>query len=74
MSVGPVAEAVVTTDPTVGGMTRAACVKRAENKLGTPQGVTATVDPATRRARVSHPRRVGPGELVEMTNGVGTRG
>ncbi|MFD9654710.1 heavy metal translocating P-type ATPase [Streptomyces mirabilis] len=54
----------VTTDLTVGGMTCAACVTRVEKKLGKLDGVTATVNLATGRARVSHPTEVGVGQLV----------
>ena len=52
--------ALVTTDLTVGGMTCAACVRRVENKLGKLDGVTATVNLATGRARVSHPPQSPP--------------
>ncbi|MFE4629564.1 cation transporter, partial [Streptomyces mirabilis] len=55
---------LVTTDLTVGGMTCAACVTRVEKKLAKLDGVTATVNLATGRARVSHPTEVGVGQLV----------
>lgn len=58
------ASTLVTTDLTVGGMTCAACVTRVEKKLGKLDGVTATVNLATGRARVSHPTEVGVGQLV----------
>ncbi|MBX7553425.1 heavy-metal-associated domain-containing protein [Streptomyces sp. tea 10] len=54
----------MTTDLTVGGMTCAACVRRVEKKLGRLDGVTATVNPATGRARVRHPPQIAPEELV----------
>ncbi|MFC8348301.1 heavy metal translocating P-type ATPase [Streptomyces sp. NPDC057280] len=57
--------ALVTTDLTVGGMTCAACVQRVEKKLGRLDGVTATVNLATGRARVRHPAGISPRELVE---------
>ncbi|WP_405621128.1 heavy metal translocating P-type ATPase [Streptomyces sp. NBC_00076] len=63
MSAEPVT-ALVTTDLTVGGMTCAACVNRVEKKLGKLEGVTATVNLATGRARVSHPADISPDELV----------
>ncbi|MFE6093683.1 heavy metal translocating P-type ATPase [Streptomyces massasporeus] len=63
MSTEP-ATALVTTDLTVGGMTCAACVRRVEKKLAKLDGVTATVNLATGRARVTHPQQVGPEELV----------
>ncbi|MFD8216719.1 heavy metal translocating P-type ATPase [Streptomyces sp. NPDC059697] len=55
---------LVTTDLTVDGMTCAACVTRVEKKLGKLDGVTASVNLATGRARVSHPTEVGVGQLV----------
>ncbi|MFT9786497.1 heavy metal translocating P-type ATPase [Streptomyces rhizosphaericola] len=48
----------VITDIAVGGMTCAACVRRVERKLGRLDGVTAEVNLATGRARVSHPAGV----------------
>ncbi|GAA3787455.1 heavy metal translocating P-type ATPase [Streptomyces coacervatus] len=63
--------ALVTTDLTVGGMTCAACVKRVEKKLGKLDGVTATVNLATGRARVSHPPQIGPDELVATVERAG---
>uniref|UniRef100_A0AAU2ADW5 Cation-transporting P-type ATPase B n=1 Tax=Streptomyces sp. NBC_00093 TaxID=2975649 RepID=A0AAU2ADW5_9ACTN len=62
---------LVTTDLTVGGMTCAACVTRVEKKLGKLDGVTATVNLATGRARVSHPADVGPDELVATVEKAG---
>ncbi|MEU6351332.1 heavy metal translocating P-type ATPase [Streptomyces sp. NPDC047072] len=63
--------ALVTTDLTVGGMTCAACVSRVEKKLGRLDGVTATVNLATGRARVSHPPHIGPRQLVETVEKAG---
>jgi len=74
MSAEPVAVAVavvVTTDLTVGGMTCAACVNRVEKKLAKLDGVTATVNLATGRARVSHPAHVLPEELVATVEKAG---
>ncbi|QJT06047.1 cadmium-translocating P-type ATPase [Streptomyces asoensis] len=70
MSTEPVT-ALVTTDLTVGGMTCAACVTRVEKKLGKLDGVTATVNLATGRARVSHPADIGPDELVATVEKAG---
>ncbi|MEU9897057.1 heavy metal translocating P-type ATPase [Streptomyces phaeochromogenes] len=70
MSAEPVA-VVVTTDLTVGGMTCAACVNRVEKKLAKLDGVTATVNLATGRARVSHPAHVPPEELVATVQKAG---
>ncbi|MGW1171216.1 heavy metal translocating P-type ATPase [Streptomyces sp. NPDC002550] len=67
----PVAVDLVTTDLTVGGMTCAACVRRVEKKLGKLDGVTATVNLATGRARVSHPPRISPEELAAAVEKAG---
>ncbi|MFE6288113.1 heavy metal translocating P-type ATPase [Streptomyces sp. NPDC057877] len=63
--------ALVTTDLTVGGMTCAACVRRVEKKLGRLDGVSATVNLATGRARVSHPARIGADRLVATVEEAG---
>ncbi|NUO44572.1 MAG: cation-translocating P-type ATPase, partial [Streptomyces sp.] len=52
-------------------MTCAACVRRVEKKLGKLDGVTATVNLATGRARVSHPAGISPRELVETVEKAG---
>ncbi|MFE8949855.1 heavy metal translocating P-type ATPase [Streptomyces sp. NPDC007856] len=67
----PVAVDLVTTDLTVGGMTCAACVRRVEKKLGKLDGVTATVNLATGRARVNHPPGINPEELVAAVEQAG---
>ncbi|MFF5536439.1 heavy metal translocating P-type ATPase [Streptomyces cinerochromogenes] len=67
----PVAAELITTDLAVGGMTCAACVRRVERKLGRLDGVTASVNLATGRARVSHPPRIAPEELVAAVEQAG---
>ncbi|MFC5218270.1 heavy metal translocating P-type ATPase [Streptomyces coerulescens] len=62
---------MTTTDLAVGGMTCAACVRRVEKKLAKLEGVTATVNLATGRARVSHPPHVRPEELVATVEQAG---
>ncbi|MFD4600537.1 heavy metal translocating P-type ATPase [Streptomyces sp. NPDC058464] len=52
-------------------MTCAACVRRVEKKLGGLDGVTATVNLATGRARVSHPVEISPQELVATVEKAG---
>ncbi|MFF7730064.1 heavy metal translocating P-type ATPase [Streptomyces sp. NPDC008001] len=52
-------------------MTCAACVARVEKKLGRVDGVSATVNLATGRARVSHPAAVTAAELVAVVEGAG---
>ncbi|WP_344551015.1 heavy metal translocating P-type ATPase [Streptomyces spororaveus] len=54
----------MTTDLIVGGMTCAACVSRVEKRLARIEGVSATVNLATGRARVSHPPEVTAEHLV----------
>ncbi|MDT0449972.1 heavy metal translocating P-type ATPase [Streptomyces hesseae] len=63
--------AVVVTELIVGGMTCAACVARIEKKLGRLEGVSATVNLATCRARVSHPAAVPVAELIAVVEGAG---
>ncbi|MFH8405855.1 heavy metal translocating P-type ATPase [Streptomyces sp. NPDC018019] len=56
---------------TVGGMTCAACVGRVEKKLGRLDGVTATVNLATGKARVRHPATLPVTELVATVEAAG---
>ncbi|MEU8548319.1 heavy metal translocating P-type ATPase [Streptomyces roseoverticillatus] len=65
------ATAAATTELIVGGMTCAACVARVEKKLGRVDGVSATVNLATGRARVSHPAGVTAAELMAVVEGAG---
>ncbi|WP_371789808.1 heavy metal translocating P-type ATPase [Streptomyces sp. NBC_01471] len=62
---------LVTTDLVVGGMTCAACVRRVEKKLSALEGVTATVNLATGRARVQYPADLGTAPLVEAVEKAG---
>ncbi|MFJ2477511.1 heavy metal translocating P-type ATPase [Streptomyces sp. NPDC087659] len=68
---GTVAEPLVTTSLTVGGMTCAACVRRVEKRLGRLDGVTATVNPVTGTARVTHPPEIRAAELVAVVEAAG---
>ncbi|MGW5423448.1 heavy metal translocating P-type ATPase [Streptomyces sp. NPDC003943] len=52
------------TELTIGGMTCASCAARVEKKLNRMDGVTATVNFATEKARVEHPAEVPVGELI----------
>ncbi|MEU6124002.1 heavy metal translocating P-type ATPase [Streptomyces sp. NPDC047123] len=65
------ADAVVTTDLAVGGMTCAACVNRVEKRLGRLDGVSAAVNLATGLARVSHPPHITPDDLVASVERAG---
>lgn len=50
---------------TIGGMTCASCANRIERKLNKLDGVTATVNYATEKAKVTFPGNVDPQQLVE---------
>ncbi|MGW4159077.1 heavy metal translocating P-type ATPase [Streptomyces sp. NPDC004788] len=52
------------TELTIGGMTCASCAARVEKKLNRMDGVTATVNFATEKARVEHPAAVPVAELI----------
>ncbi len=69
----PTVPAVPTGDVelTVGGMTCASCAARVEKKLNRMPGVTATVNYATGKARVTHPASVSPGDLVATVEATG---
>lgn len=68
---GADAQAPVSTDLAVGGMTCAACVGRVEKRLARIDGVTAGVNLATGRARVLHPAGVSVAELVAAVERAG---
>ncbi|MEU6084791.1 heavy metal translocating P-type ATPase [Streptomyces sp. NPDC047108] len=55
----------------IGGMTCAACVGRVEKRLGRIEGVSATVNLATGRARVSHPAGLAVGDLIGTVEAAG---
>ncbi|MFJ7065522.1 heavy metal translocating P-type ATPase [Streptomyces sp. NPDC101115] len=52
------------TELTIGGMTCASCAARVEKKLNRMEGVTATVNYATEKARVEHPADLPVAELI----------
>ncbi|MFB8081581.1 heavy metal translocating P-type ATPase [Streptomyces sp. NPDC056013] len=56
--------AVAVTELTIGGMTCASCAARVEKKLNRIDGVTATVNYATEKARIEHPPEVGVDALI----------
>ncbi|MFF8804982.1 heavy metal translocating P-type ATPase [Streptomyces omiyaensis] len=56
--------AVAVTELTIGGMTCASCAARIEKKLNRMDGVTATVNYATEKARVEHAPGVGVDALI----------
>jgi Cu+-exporting ATPase len=55
----------------IGGMTCASCAARIEKKLNRLDGVTATVNFATEKARVSFPGSVTPQDLVRVVEQTG---
>ncbi|HYP45035.1 MAG TPA: heavy metal translocating P-type ATPase [Propionibacteriaceae bacterium] len=55
----------------IGGMTCASCAARIEKRLNKLDGVTATVNYSTEKARVSYPDTVSPDELVATVGKAG---
>jgi Cu+-exporting ATPase len=55
----------------IGGMTCASCANRIERKLNKVDGVTATVNYATEKARVSFPDSLAPADLVQVVEAAG---
>ncbi|HJQ45673.1 MAG TPA: heavy metal translocating P-type ATPase [Amycolatopsis sp.] len=55
----------------IGGMTCASCAMRVEKKLNKLDGVTASVNYATERAKVTFPQGVDPQRLVETVEAAG---
>jgi P-type Cu+ transporter len=60
-----------TVDLTISGMTCASCAARIQKKLTKLDGVTATVNYATEKARVSFPATVTPEDLVKVVEQTG---
>ncbi|RJO76353.1 copper-translocating P-type ATPase [Nocardia panacis] len=60
-----------TIELAIGGMTCAACAARVEKKLNRIEGVAATVNYATEKAKVSFPQSVSPERLIEQVVGAG---
>ena len=56
---------------TIGGMTCASCAARIEKKLNKLAGVSATVNYATEKAKVSYPTTLTPDELVSVVEATG---
>ncbi|HET9140690.1 HAD-IC family P-type ATPase, partial [Actinophytocola sp.] len=55
----------------IGGMTCASCAARIERKLNKVDGVSAAVNFATEKARVSYPASVSPEDLVKVVQATG---
>jgi Cu+-exporting ATPase len=62
---------VTTIELAIGGMTCASCAARVEKKLNRMDGVTATVNYATEKARVTYADSVTPAELVSTVEATG---
>jgi Cu+-exporting ATPase len=58
---------------TIGGMTCASCAARIEKKLNKLDGVSATVNYATEKAKVSYPTTLTPDDLVGVVEATGYR-
>ncbi|MFG2642892.1 heavy metal translocating P-type ATPase [Streptomyces sp. NPDC048370] len=58
------APATLTTELVIGGMTCASCAARVEKKLNRMEGVTATVNYATEKARIAHPPETDIADLI----------
>jgi P-type Cu+ transporter len=58
-------------DLTIGGMTCASCANRVERKLNGLDGVVATVNYATEKARLSYPDGLDPATLVAQVEAAG---
>ncbi len=65
------ATAECSVDLAIGGMTCASCAARIEKKLNRLDGVTATVNFATEKARVTYPGRMSPRDLVAVVEQAG---
>jgi P-type Cu+ transporter len=64
-------DAVRQVELAIGGMTCASCAARIERKLNKVDGVTATVNFATEKARISYSGSVSPRELVAVVEASG---
>ncbi|MFJ6556017.1 heavy metal translocating P-type ATPase [Streptomyces luteogriseus] len=71
MSTGTTTGADAEVELAIGGMTCASCAARIEKKLNRMDGVTATVNYATEKARVSHSGDVSVGDLIATVEATG---
>ncbi|HET6502274.1 MAG TPA: heavy metal translocating P-type ATPase [Amycolatopsis sp.] len=65
------AEAAREMELSIGGMTCASCAARIERKLNKVDGVTATVNFATEKAKVAYPAGTSPADLVKVVEAAG---
>ncbi|MFJ5997845.1 heavy metal translocating P-type ATPase [Streptomyces sp. NPDC092370] len=71
MSTGTTTGAGVEVELAIGGMTCASCAARIEKKLNRMEGVTATVNYATEKAKVSYSGDVSVGDLIATVEATG---
>ncbi|MBE1574055.1 heavy metal translocating P-type ATPase [Amycolatopsis roodepoortensis] len=71
MSTDTTAVATSEVELAITGMTCASCAMRIERKLNKLDGVTATVNYATEKAKVSYPAGIEPRQLVEQVEAAG---
>jgi Cu+-exporting ATPase len=69
----PAGAPVTDIELAIGGMTCASCANRIERKLNKLDGVTATVNYATEKAKITAPEGVDPGALVAQVEAAGYR-
>jgi P-type Cu+ transporter len=67
----PAGAPVTAVELAIGGMTCASCANRIERKLNKLDGVTATVNYATEKARVEAPEGVDPAGLIAQVEAAG---
>ena len=60
-----------TIELAIGGMTCASCAARVEKKLNKIEGVTATVNYATEKAKIAFPEGVSTDDLVTAVQNAG---
>jgi len=63
--------AETTVEISIGGMTCASCAARIERKLNRMDGVEASVNYATEKARISYPGSLTPADLVKVVEDTG---
>ncbi|MEU4463869.1 heavy metal translocating P-type ATPase [Streptomyces sp. NPDC024017] len=71
MSTGTTTGTGAEVELTIGGMTCASCAARVEKKLNRMDGVTATVNYATEKAKVSYSGDVSVGDLIATVEATG---
>ncbi|MFI2636210.1 heavy metal translocating P-type ATPase [Streptomyces collinus] len=71
MSTGTTTGTDAEVELAIGGMTCASCAARVEKKLNRMDGVTATVNYATEKAKVSYSRGVSVGDLIATVEATG---